>query len=126
MIEVTDKPIDPAAIFARMSHDGSGSVVVHFGVVKPVVEGKGTAGVKFAPDGDLEVEMREIEKDIRGKYELTDFLLIRRMGALNIGDVIMVAAASAPSRDAAFAACRNAVEESKKLRRIKKEELFKD
>ena len=126
MIEVTDKPIEASAIFERMARDGSGSVVIHVGVVKPVVEGNDTAGIKFAPDGDLEGEMREIEGKIRAKHELTDFLLVRRMGELAVGDVIMVAAASAPGRDAAFGACRDAVEENKKMKRVKKEELFQD
>ncbi|UCD56307.1 MAG: molybdenum cofactor biosynthesis protein MoaE, partial [Candidatus Hydrogenedentota bacterium] len=102
MVELTDRPIDPTTVFGRLSRDGTGSVVVHFGVVKPVVEEKRTAGIRFAPDGDLEGEMRALEAEMRAKWELTDLLLVRRMGELAIGDIILAAAVSAPGRDAAF------------------------
>jgi molybdopterin synthase catalytic subunit len=124
MIEVTQKPIDPAVIYGRLDIAGSGSVVVHFGVVKPVAGGKKTGGIRFAPDGDLEGEMASIEQQICHKWPVNDVLLIRRMGTLAVGDIILAAAVAAETRGAAFDACRFAVESFKKLQNIHKEELF--
>lgn len=124
MVEVTEVPIKPGAIYDRLNTEGTGSVVVHFGVVKPLVEGKKTGGIKFAPNGDLEGEIAEIEKQMREKFSINDALLIRRVGSLSIGDIILAAAVAAETRGAAFDACRFAVESFKKLKRVKKEELF--
>jgi molybdopterin synthase catalytic subunit len=124
MIEVTENPIDASSIYERINTAGSGSAVVHFGVVKPVAGGKKTGGIRFAPDGDLEGEMASIEQQIRDKWPVNDVLLIRRMGQLVVGDIILVAAVAAETRGAAFDGCRFAVESFKKLKNIHKEELF--
>jgi molybdopterin synthase catalytic subunit len=124
LIEVTESPINPGAIYERLKTEDAGSVVFHFGVVKPLVEGKKTGGIEFAPNGDLEGEIAEIEKQMREKFSINDVLLIRRVGALSIGDIILAAAVAAETRGAAFDACRYAVESFKKLKRVKKEELF--
>ncbi|MBI5114844.1 molybdenum cofactor biosynthesis protein MoaE [Candidatus Poribacteria bacterium] len=126
MIELTDEPIDPRAVYERISHEGAGSVVVHFGVVKPVTQGKRTRGIRFTPQADLKEEIRSIETALREKWTLVDVLLIRRVGALSIGDIILAAAVSSPDRDTAFGACSEAVERFKKLKNVKKEELFEN
>ena len=124
MIEITDKPISPSNVFERLSHKNSGSVVFHIGVVKESVEGKRTSGIRFAPNGDLEGELKTLEATLRQKWNLEDVLIIRRMGELHIGDIILVAAVSAQNRGDAFGACRDAVEGCKKMKNISKKELF--
>lgn len=124
MIEVTEKPIPTDNIYEKISHDGSGSVLIHIGVVKPVVNDKNTKGLRLAPDGDLAGELQEVEAAIREKWSVTDVYLCRRTGELGVGEVILVAAVSAPTRDTAFGACRDAVEFLKEERGLLKEELY--
>jgi len=125
MIEITEKPIDPNTIYNRLSTFGSGSLVVHFGIVKPVVEERRTKGIQFTQEGDLKREMEDLEAELRKKWDgIKDVLFIRRMGNLHIGDIILVAAISASGRESAFGACREAVEKFKKLKCIRKRELF--
>ncbi|MBI4830162.1 MAG: molybdenum cofactor biosynthesis protein MoaE [Candidatus Lindowbacteria bacterium] len=124
MIELTDAPIDARSVYERISHEGAGSIVVHFGVVKPVAQGKRTRGIRFTPQGDLKEEIRSIEVALREKWAPTDVLLIRRVGELSIGDIILAAAVSSPDRESAFGACSESVERFKKLKKVKKEELF--
>lgn len=47
MIQVTNKPIDAAAIFDRLRKDHSGSIVIHDAVVKKSEAGKQTSGILF-------------------------------------------------------------------------------
>ena len=124
MVELTDTPIEPLRIFSRLASAGAGSVVVHFGIVKPTAQDQRTRGIRFAPDGDLLSELRALEEELRKKWELTDVLLVRRMGELSVGEIILAAAVSAPGREAAFGACRDAVEGCKRLQRLRKQELF--
>ncbi len=53
---------------------------------------------------------------------LIDLVLVRRLGRLAIGDLILFAAASANDRVNAFAACRELVERCKKLTCLAKHE----
>lgn len=124
MIELTESPIDPGTIYERLSRERAGSVVVHLGVVKPVVEERATRGIRFTPLDGLEEEIAGIERKLREKWSLTDVLLIRRVGELAIGEIILAAAVSAADRESSFAACREAVESFKKLKCVEKEELF--
>ena len=124
MIEITNKPINPSEIYRRVSHKSSGSVVVHYGVVKESVGGKRSRGILFSPKGDLEGELKSLEASMRKNWNLEDVLIIRRMGELHIGDIILAAAVSAEGRGDAFGACRDAVEGCKKIKNISKKELL--
>lgn len=124
MIEVTENPIETGKVFEHMSRDGAGSLVIHIGIVKPAVDGKRTDGIRLIRDGDVTGEMEKIERQLRERWKIVDILLIRRLGELRVGDVILVAAVSSPSKDEAFGACQEAVEALKKKRGLRKEELF--
>jgi molybdopterin synthase catalytic subunit len=67
--------------------------------------------------------LKSIVDSIKDKYELEDVLIIRRLGALKVGEVMALVAASAPHREDAFDACRYGVESLKKMKTIKKTEL---
>jgi molybdopterin synthase catalytic subunit len=126
MIELTEKPIDPKEIYNRISKDVSGSVVIHFGMVRPIAEGKRTKGIQFVPDSDMEGEMRQVEAELREKWDIEDVLFICRIGNINVGEVVAVTAISADGRHSAFDACRDAVEKYKNMKSIKKKELFEE
>ena len=124
MIEVTENPIETGKIYEQLSQEGVGSLVIHFGIVKPVVDERKTSGIRLLKDGDVTGEMKKVEDHLREKWKVVDVLLIRRIGELHVGDVILVAAVSSPSKDQAFGACHEAVEALKKKRGLRKEELF--
>lgn len=124
MIEVTENPIEPGKVYERLSEEGVGSLVVHFGIVKPVVDDRKTSGIRLLKDGDAAGEMKKVEDHLREKWKVVDVLLIRRIGELHVGDIILVAAVSSPSKDQAFGACQEAVEALKEKRGLRKEELF--
>ena len=122
MIAVIDEPIDVALWTARIDRTGAGSVVVHIGVVKLDLDGRSTAGVSFCRKGDLEGELASVERAVRESLHVVDLVLVRRMGRLVVGDLILFVAASANDRETAFAACRELVERGKKLRCLSKQE----
>ena len=124
MIKVTENPIDIGRIYEHLSRDGAGSVVIHLGIVKPVVDDRATQGIRLVRDGNLEGELNNIEHQLREKPGIIDVLLIRRIGELSVGEFILVAAVSAITRDEAFGACQEAVEALKQKRGLKKEELY--
>jgi molybdopterin synthase catalytic subunit len=124
MIEITDCPINFDTVFSRLNKENSGSIVIHYAIVRSTEAGKKTTSMKFELDGDAEGEMKELEKTLRSKWQVEDVLLIRRIGELSIGDIISVAAASSEHRESAFGLCQEAVNSFKKMKTFKKKEIF--
>ena len=124
MILLSEDPLEPQALLEKISREGAGSLVVHYGIVKPEVEGRKTLGIRLARDGDPEGAMREIEQRLREMRDVVDVLLARRVGELRVGETILVAAVSARTKDAAFKACEEAMELLKEKKGLRKEELF--
>jgi len=124
MIEITDCTINLNAVSERLKKGNSGSIVIHYAIVRSTESGKKTNSIGFALEGDAEEEMRELERSLRVKWPVEDVLLIRRIGKLAIGEVISVVAASAEHRESAFELCQEAVNCFKKMKTFKKKEIF--
>ncbi len=120
---ITDKEINPNEIYDRIKKETVGSIVLHFAVVRERTGDQVTQIIDFQRDGDIENELKSIVDSIKDKYELEDVLIIRRLGALKVGEVMSLVAASAPHREDAFDACRYGVESLRKMKTIKKTEL---
>jgi len=117
---ITDKEINPNEIYDRIKKETVGSVVLHFAVVRERTGDQVTHIIDFQRNGAIENELKSIVDIIKDKYDLEDLLIIRRLGALKVGDVMSLVAASAPHREDAFDACRHGVESLKKMKTIKK------
>jgi molybdopterin synthase catalytic subunit len=67
-------------------------------------------------------EMRRIAEEIEREIEGVRLAVLHRTGALAVGDVAVVCAASAPHRGEAFAACRALIDRVKERAPIWKRE----
>ena len=123
---VTEAPLDPGKLFEKIRKNGSGSVLFHYAVVKSQAGDKASSGIRFERGGDVEAELAGIAADVRGRWNIDDVLLVRRIGTLKVGDVISLVAVSSPASNDAFEACRFGLERLKKMVSLKKTELFRD
>jgi molybdopterin synthase catalytic subunit len=121
---ITERPLNTNNLFKKLRKQNSGSVIFHYAVVKSQAGEKNSSGIRFARSGDMESEMSEIEADIRNRWSIDDILLVRRIGLLQVGDLIsLVAVSSAASKDA-FEACQYGLARIRKMSSLKKTELF--
>ena len=58
------------------------------------------------------------------RWKIEDVLLVRRIGMLDIGDIISLIAVSSPDSNDAFEACRYGLGRFKKMMTLKKTERF--
>jgi molybdopterin synthase catalytic subunit len=123
---VTKAPLDAGRLFEQIRKIGSGSVLFHYAVVKSRAGDKVSTGIRFERNGDMEAELAEISADIKGRWNVDDVLLVRRIGMLKIGDVISLVAVSAPASNDAFEACRFGLERLKKMVSLRKTEMLRD
>jgi len=125
MIQVINRVISPQEVLDSLKSDASGSVVMHIGVVRPSSGGEKTISVEYhVVEEEAERELSRIASDIRNKWEIQDIALYRRMGTLALGEIILVAAVSAPHRKEAFEACQYAIERLRGMTSVKKREIY--
>ncbi|MBI5967040.1 MAG: molybdenum cofactor biosynthesis protein MoaE [Deltaproteobacteria bacterium] len=125
MIQLTEEPISPQQVLANLKIHQSGSIVIHVGAVRPFSEGRKVVAIEYQVNRKAtERELSNIASEIRTRWEVEDIALCRRMGRLSFGEVILVAAISAPRHKAAFQACQFAVEQMKNMASVTKKELF--
>ena len=125
MIQVTNRAISPQEVLDSLKADTSGSIVIHVGIVRPTSEGKRLVSIGYQAERDeAEQELSRIASDIRSRWEIQDITLCRRMGQLGLGQIILVAAVSAPHRKEAFESCQYAVERLRSMTSMTKKESY--
>lgn len=121
---VSNKAIALGEIYELIKKDTAGSVVLHFAVVKGSPGDKVISSIEFHANGDVKGELHTISDEILKRREIEDVLIIRRLGQLNVGDIISLVAVSSPHREEAFGACRYGVDRLKEMLTITKKEIF--
>jgi molybdopterin synthase catalytic subunit len=71
-------------------------------------------------------EMKKIANEAMSRWQLNAIVIHHRTGTLEVGDVPVVISVAAPHRDAAFAACRYAIDTLKQTVPIWKREVYED
>lgn len=108
-------------------YPGAGGICVFTGVVRDNSQGKAVKQLDYEAYEELAVkEMRRIID--RTMIEMPGALVAatHRIGHLEVGDVAVVVAASAPHRAEAFQACRNTIDRIKETVPIWKKEWTQD
>ena len=110
-IEVTDAPLSLDKAFNAVAHAGAGAVVLFTGTVRDNVEGKPVARLDYEAHVTLAVkDMRRIATDVTKRRSDVRVAAFHRVGQLQIGDLAVVVAASAPHRAQAFQAAREVID----------------
>lgn len=127
LCEVTSQPLTAESAIAAVGHPGAGGIDVFIGVVRDHAEGKSVGRLDYEAHPTLAVvEMRRVLEEVARSHPGTVLAAQHRVGSLQVGDVAVVVAASAPHREAAFAACRAAIDTLKDRVPIWKKEWAAD
>jgi molybdopterin synthase catalytic subunit len=123
MVYVVKDPILPEEMYAKLSKNTAGSVLLHYAVVKETPYNEaGTKGVEYGRNGDMEGEMAGIIEKLKSQWQLEDVLLIRRLGCLKTGEIISLIGVTSPNSSDAFAACQHGISLLKKMTTFVKHE----
>jgi molybdopterin synthase catalytic subunit len=99
---------------AHVKHGGAGAVCVFLGTVRDVSEGRPVVKLEYEAYASMAVaEMRRIADEIAAEEPGVRLAVVHRTGALEVGDVAVVCAASAPHRGEAYGACRALIDRVK-------------
>jgi molybdopterin synthase catalytic subunit/molybdopterin converting factor small subunit len=124
---LSDRPLDTAAVSARVEGPGMGGIVVFVGAVRDHARGREIRYLEYeAYPGMAEREMERVADEAAGRWKGARVAIAHRTGRLEIGDVAVVVAAAAPHRAEAFEACRYAIDTLKERVPIWKKEFATD
>lgn len=109
-----DQPLSVDEAIAAVRRPDAGGIAVFLGVVRDHNDGRAVTLLEYeAYDSMAEKEMRAIAAELERELPGVTVAVVHRTGRLEIGDLAVVCAASAPHRDQAFSACRALIDRIK-------------
>jgi molybdopterin synthase catalytic subunit len=112
MFQLTDNPIDPAALEAQFQDQACGAVVTFAGKVRDLNDGHPVRSLEYEVFGELaEKEGAKVVEDALRKHAVARALCVHRTGHLAIGGIAVWVGVEAGHRGAAFDACRSIIDE---------------
>jgi molybdopterin synthase catalytic subunit len=126
---VQREPFDAAAELARVkaASRSVGGVALFVGVVRDFSDGHPVSKILFEHfPGMAEAKLAALREAAIARFGLVDLVVVHRFGELAPGDDIVLVAAAAEHRDAAFRGCAWCMDELKKIVPIWKKEHSPD
>lgn len=127
MFRIAADGIDPLAFVAAFG-DEAGAVVTFFGAVRSRADdGRAVDGLTYEAYVPMALaEFERIAGEARERFGAHRVAITHRTGDAGRGEITIAVAAAADHRDAAFGACRFAVDEVKRRAPIWKKERYAD
>lgn len=122
---ITRDPISADTVLQEVGAESDGAINLFLGVVRDQNEGRAVSGMHY----DAYIEMaertlREIVAEAAALPGVGRVAAVHRIGELQVGDVSVAIAASAPHRAEAFEACRYVIEAIKQRLPVWKQERY--
>jgi molybdopterin synthase catalytic subunit/molybdopterin converting factor small subunit len=122
---LTPEPIDPAAVIREVSDPHAGGIATFVGTTRVESRGRTVRYLDYEAYGGMaEQVMAEIAEELKRRHELCEVAITHRVGRVDIGQLSVVIAVSAPHRAAALAACKEAIDTLKETVPLWKKEVY--
>ena len=127
MFDITDRSLSLEPLVSAVTRSSSGAVASFLGVVREQTRGRQVLYLEYEAYREMAIpKMREIADEIRQKWKVDEIAMVHRIGRLEIGEVSVAIAVSAPHRHQALAACAYAIDRLKETVPIWKKEVWTD
>ena len=122
---VTDQPLSLDAAVAEVTDERAGAVATFTGTVRRQSRGREVTRLEYEAYAEMaEDVMAQLARDLQERYELCAVAIHHRVGTLGIGEASVAIAVSAPHRQDALAACKDAIETLKETVPLWKKEVY--
>jgi molybdopterin synthase catalytic subunit len=124
---IQSEPLDARAVEALVAHPGAGAIATFIGTVRDHGRGRPVTQLDYeayAPAAEL--TLAQIGDEIGQRWEVEHVAIAHRVGSLAVGEASVVISVALAHRDAAFEACRYAIERIKEIVPIWKKEHYAD
>jgi molybdopterin synthase catalytic subunit len=122
---LSEQPLSLEAVAAEVASDEAGAVATFVGTTRVHSRGRTVTHLDYeAYEGMAEQVMSEIAEELKARYELCEIAIHHRIGRVSIGERSVVIAVSAHHRQAALAACKDAIDTLKERVPLWKKEVY--
>ena len=122
---VTEEPLSLEAAVAEVAEDRAGGIATFTGTVRRRSRGRDVLYLEYDAYAEMAEEvMAKLAADLRKAHELCGIAIHHRIGRVELGEPSVVIAVSAPHRQDALAACREAIDRLKETVPLWKKEVY--
>jgi molybdopterin synthase catalytic subunit len=122
---LSEAPLSLERVVDEVRSDDAGAIATFTGTTRIVSRGRTVTHLDYeAYEGMAEQVMEQIADELRARYELLAVAIHHRVGRVGIGDTSVVIAVSAPHRQDALAACKDAIDQLKERVPLWKKEVY--
>lgn len=125
MFRVTDKPLHLQELVDFVTDPEAGAVATFIGTTRNNNEGRRVIALDYEAYPEMaEKELVRLGEEASKNWQICRMAIVHRVGPVQISEPSVMIAVSAAHREAAFAACRFAIEEIKRTVPIWKKEVY--
>ena len=122
---LSEEPVSLDAVVDEVRSDGAGAIATFVGTTRVHSRGRTVERLEYeAYAGMAEKVMADIADELKRRYDLCGIAIHHRTGTVEIGDASVVIAVSAPHRQDALAACKDAIDTLKERVPLWKKEIY--
>ncbi|MGK0534245.1 molybdopterin synthase catalytic subunit MoaE [Bacillus sp. 'calajunan'] len=127
LFEIVDITIVVEEVTNKVARREAGAITTFIGTVRELTKGKRTLHLEYEAYKPMAVkQLTKIGEEINGKWPDAKVAIKHRVGRLEIMDIAVVIAVSAPHRKVAYEANEYAIERIKQIVPIWKKEFWED
>jgi molybdopterin synthase catalytic subunit len=125
MFHVTDKSINLQELVDFVTDPEAGAIATFIGTTRNNNEGRKVIALDYEAYPEMaEKELVRLGEEARKRWPICRMAIVHRVGPVQIAEPSVMIAVSAAHREAAFLACRFAIEEIKRTVPIWKKEVY--
>ena len=122
---VTDEPLSLDAVVAEVADERAGGIATFTGTVRRQSRGREVTHLEYDAYAEMaEDVMAQLAADLQSRHDLCAVAIHHRVGRVEIGEASVVIAVSAPHRQDALTACREAIDTLKETVPLWKKEVY--
>jgi molybdopterin synthase catalytic subunit/molybdopterin converting factor small subunit len=124
---LSDEPLSLDRVVDEVRDEQAGAIATFTGTTRIQSRGRTVTHLDYeAYEGMAERVMAEIAEGLQSRYDLSAVAIHHRVGRVGIGETSVVIAVSAPHRQDALGACKDAIDELKERVPLWKKEVYSD
>ena len=122
---LTAEPLSLDAVVDEVRSERAGAIATFVGTTRQQSRGRSVLHLDYEAYEEMaEKVMAEIAAELKGRHELCEIAIHHRTGRVDIGEASVVIAVSAPHRQDALAACKEAIDTLKERVPLWKKEFY--
>jgi molybdopterin synthase catalytic subunit len=124
--DIREEPLSVDEVLRAVQHPRCGAVSVFVGVVRDHDHGAAVAALDYSTHPTVVEALTTVCRQVAERHEVARVAAVHRSGHLEVGELAVVAAVSAPHRGQAIEACRDLIDTLKSTVPIWKHQRFTD